>query len=64
MYNQPILGQTLRSDEINTMNFLKDNWLYILTPMALILGAVAWFVFFSEPLENGTSADHYSLFDG
>ena len=64
MYNQPISGQALRPDEINTMNFLKDNWLYILTPMALILGAVAWFVFFSEPLPNGTSAHQYNLFDG
>ena len=64
MYNHPISGRALRSDEINTMNFLKDNWLYIITPMALILGAVAWFVFFSEPLANGTSAHQYNLFDG
>jgi hypothetical protein len=64
MYNHPISGRALRSDEINTMNFLKDNWLYIIAPMALILGAVAWFVFFSEPLENGTSAHQYNLFDG
>ena len=45
------------------MNFLKDNWFYIIAPMALILGAVAWFVFFSEPPESGGAAHQYNLFD-
>ena len=45
------------------MNFLKDNWFYIIAPMALILGAVAWFVFCSEPSGSGTSAHQYNLFD-
>jgi hypothetical protein len=45
------------------MNFLKDNWLYIIAPMALILGAVAWFVLYSEPSGSGTSAHQYNLFD-
>ena len=45
------------------MNYLKDNWLYIIAPIALILGGVAWFVFFSEPPENN-AAHQYNLFDG
>lgn len=45
------------------MNFLKDNWLYIIAPMALILGAVAWFVFCSEQPGNEPSPHQYNLFD-
>jgi hypothetical protein len=45
------------------MSFLKDNWIWILTPMALILGAVIWIIFFSAPPEEGTAPHQYQMFD-
>ena len=45
------------------MSFFKDNWIWILTPMALILGAVIWIVFFSGPPEEGVAPHQYPMFD-
>ena len=31
------------------VSFLKENWIWIVAPMVLILGAMAWQVYFSGP---------------
>ena len=36
------------------MNFLKENWPWILSPMALIFGFLTWFIWFSSVGEPAT----------
>jgi len=43
------------------MSFLKENWIWILTPIVLILGAVVWIVFFSE--SDPFAPHQYPMFD-
>jgi hypothetical protein len=45
------------------MTFLKDNWIWIFTPMALILAGVIWIVFFSENPTDPVAPHQYPLFD-
>ena len=45
------------------MSFLKDNWVWILAPMALILGAVIYLVFFSGPPDDSVAPHQYPMFD-
>lgn len=45
------------------LNFFRENWIWIVTPMAMIVGAVLWLVFFSGSPEDSIAPHQYPMFD-
>jgi ABC-type dipeptide/oligopeptide/nickel transport system permease subunit len=45
------------------VSFLKENWIWIVAPMVLILSAVIWIVFCSDGPTDPVAPHQYPMFD-